>query len=421
MNSSSFFTPKYSTAALFAALISLSTQTTTAAESLVVSLQSIPDRIRKQNPDLTAARYRIAEAQGRLNQSGLRSNPELQMEFGHNPDFNEREFTVGISQKFPVTNRLALEKAVSLSSLKSAQAEVREVERRIIAESQIILIKSLAIRRQKQLLLKQENLAKQLADYIGEAAKKGEGSILDAGQARLEAAQFSNQLRQLRAESAILTGSLKPLLGMSVHERLIVTGSLPEITTPSRELDTSRRPDLQAAKLNIQEAAEAAALERARRREDIELSLSGGLERSEDAPEGYDTEAIFTLGITIPLPFWNKNEGAIQEADARKIRREKETIALDKNIRHEISTAHAEMTEWSKLTHEISATLLPLAEKQAELAAQAYREGQGDLQATLRTREQLLKLSSSRLNALRDFYLAKIRYEAALGYKQSSK
>ncbi len=72
------------------------------------------------------------------------------------------------------------------------------------------------------------------------------------------------------------------------------------------------------------------------------------------------------------------------------------------------------MTEWAKLSREISDTLLPLAHNQSELAVKAYREGQGDLQATLRTREQLLKLSSARLNALRDFHLAKSRYEAAL-------
>lgn len=418
MKSYSIFTPKQKgatlCATLCATLISLSAQTTSAAEALVVSLKSIPDRVKKQNPDLAAARYRIAEAQGRLNQSGRRSNPELEIEFGHNAEFREGELMVGISQKFPVTNRLALEKAVSVSSLKGAQAEIRDVERRLIAESKQILIRTLAIRRQKELLQKQASVAKQLADYIGKAAEKGEGSVLDAGQAKLEAAQFANQMRQLDAEAASITGTLKPLLGMSVSEPLVITGSLPEIPAPSRSLNTSKRPDLQAANLAIQEAAESAALERTKCREDIELSFAGGVERSEDAPEGFETEAIFSFGVTIPLPFWNKNEGAIQEADARKIRREKEAAALVSDIRHEAATAHAEMVEWAKLSREISGTLLPLAQKQAEFADQAYREGQGDLQATLRTREQLLKLASSRLNALRDFHLAKTRYEAAL-------
>jgi len=421
MKSYSFFTSKPTsklTLPAFAiALICVSIHTAVAAESLVVSLHSIPDRIRKQNPDLAAARYLIAEAQGRLTQSGRRDNPELNIGVNHNGAFRERGVYIGLTQKFPVTNRLVLEKAVSATALQGAQAEIRN------AESQQILIKSLAIRRQKQLLKKQGDIATQLADYIGAAAEKGEGSILDAGQARLEAAQFSNQLqlRQLEAEAATLLGTLKPLLGMSVNEQLIISGSLPEIPTPSRSLNPARRPDLQAAKLGIQQASEAAVLERARRYDDIEVYFTGGYDRAEDVPEGYNEEAVFSFGVSIPLPLWNKNEGAIQEAEARKVRREKEVMALDKNIRHEAATAHAEMAGWAKLAHEISTTLLPLAEKQAELATQAYREGQGDLQATLRTREQLLKLASSRLNALRDFHLAKARYETALGFNQSSK
>jgi cobalt-zinc-cadmium efflux system outer membrane protein len=413
--------PPFLTYPLILIALSLLTTSAIAAEALVVSLKSIPDRISKQNPDLAAARLLIAEAQGRFVQSGRRSNPDLNIGVNHNGNFRERGISIGLSQKFPITNRLTLERAVTATALKGAKAEIRNVERQLIAEAQQILIKSLAIQRQKQLLKKQSAIAKQLADYISDAAQKGEGSVLDAGQARLEAAQFTNQLRQLDAESATLNGALKPLLGMSVNERLVISGSLPDLPPPSLQLDTNRRPDLQAAQFNIQQAAEAAALERARRYDDIELSFSGGYERSEDAPEGFNEEAVFSLGVTIPLPLWNKNEGAIQEADARKLRREKEVIALDKNIRHEAATAHAEMTEWAKLTREISTTLLPLAEKQADLATQAYREGLGDLQATLRTREQLLKLASSRLNALRDFHLAKVRYEAALGLHQSSK
>ncbi|NWK57122.1 TolC family protein [Verrucomicrobiaceae bacterium N1E253] len=397
------------------ALLTLTSSTSLASEALIISLHSIPDRIRKQNPELNAARYRIAEARGRLHQSGRKSNPELDIDFGHNADFRERSLTVGISQKFPLTNRLALEKSVSTTALEGAQAEVRDVERRLIAESKQILIKTLAIRRQKALLQQQAKVAEQLASFIGEAAKKGEGSSLDAGQAKLEAAQFINRIRQLDAEAASLAGTLKPLLGMPSTAPLVVSGSLPEIPLPKRSSDTTRRPDLQAARLAVREASESAALERSKCQEDIELSFSGGLERSEDAPEGYDTEAIFSFGVSIPLPFWNKNEGAIQEAEARAMRKSHEAKALDSSIRHEAATAYAEMREWAKLASEITTTLLPLAEQQAKLADQAYREGQGDLQASLRTREQLLELASSRLDALRDFHLAKTRYESALG------
>lgn len=45
----------------------------------------------------------------------------------------------------------------------------------------------------------------------------------------------------------------------------------------------------------------------------------------------------------------------------------------------------------------------------------AYRKGLGDLQATLRAREQQLDLSNTRIETLKQFHLARVRYEAAAG------
>ena len=112
MKSYCIFTPQQAGAILIATMITLSVEATLATEALVVSLKSIPDRVSKQNPSLAAARYRIAEAQGRHHQSGRRNNPELELDFAHNGYFNEGEINIGITQRFPVTNRLALEKAV---------------------------------------------------------------------------------------------------------------------------------------------------------------------------------------------------------------------------------------------------------------------------------------------------------------------
>ena len=382
------------------------------AESLIVSLNTIQDRVRKQNPDLAAARYRIAEAKGRFVQSGRRSNPELGIDTSRNARSREYGMSVSIAQKFPVTNRLALEKAVSYTSLKAAEAEVRDVERRLVAESKQLLVKVLAIRKQKELLRKQEKVAKELADFIHKAAEKGEGSALDAGQAKLEAAQFVNSIRQLNAQAASLNGQLKPLLGMSTRESLVISGSLPTLKLPARSVNPGRRPDLHAAQLHALAASEAAILERAKRLDDIEVSVSAGLDREEDAPNGLENEVIVGIGVRIPLPLWNKNEGAIQEADARKARKRKEVQALAHNIRHQASGAYKEMMEWVKLVHEIDNNLLPLAQQQNKLAEQAYREGQSDLQDLLRVRDQQLKLQASLNQANENYQLARIRYFA---------
>ncbi len=374
----------------------------------ILTYASLPGRIRAANPDLAAARLRIREAIGRMKQSGRLENPQLETEFEHDRRFREGRLEIGISQRFPVTDRLRLEKQVTLAAVETAEAEVLDVERRLVASARGAFVRVLAIRQRRELLKEQETLAEQLAGFIAAAAEKGEGSPLDAGQARLEAARLATESRRLDAEEAAAAGELKPLLGLPPSAGLHLSGKLGDAILPAGG-KAIRRPDLDAARLDAQAAAGDIAVERARSREDMEAGFFLAAERSED------TAAIAGIRLKIPLPFWNRNEGAIEEAAARRERKEKEASALAANIRHEAAAAFAEMRQWAAMIAELSDKLLPLAKDQAARTEAAWREGQGELQTVLRAREQSLELAASRLDALREFHLARVRYEAAIG------
>lgn len=397
------------------AVLALAAAPLYAEPAVVVTLGGVGDRIRSQNPDLAAARLRIQEALGRMNQSGRLENPSLESAVEHNPRFNEGRIEVGISQKFPVTNRLRLEKEVSLTELKSAEAEVRDVERQLTGEARGIVVKLMAARERRALLRKQTEIADDFSDFLSEIAAKGEGSALDAGQAKLEAASLAMESRQLDATEASLAGELKPLLGMRPGESVAVSGSLPEPELPSAAVDPSRRPDYQAASLDAQAATQGVALEESRRYEDWEGGVFTGVERSEDAPDGFENEAIVGVQMKIPLPLWNKNEGAIQEAEARRTRKEMETAALARGIRLEADGALGEMRRWQDMIREINDVLLPLADEQTGFAETTFRDGQGEIQSVLRSREKRLQLALARLDAVREFHLARVRYETATG------
>jgi outer membrane protein, heavy metal efflux system len=386
-----------------------------AAPSLVISLPGVADRVRAQNPDLAAARLRINEALGRLRQSGRRANPELETAVEHTPRFREGRIEVGFSQRFPVTNRLQLEKEVSLTRVKAAEAEVRDVERILVSQARQAVVEILSIQQRRTLLREQADLSNELGEILNEAAKRGEASPLDAGQARLEAAAFAVQARQLEAAETRAAGTLKPLLGMLPENSLTVQGRLADPVLPQAEVDPSLRPDFQATRLDAEAAGQDLAIEQARRYDDIEAGLFAAAERSEDAPKGHDTDAIIGLRLKIPLPIWNKNEGAIEAAQATGQRRRLETLALARSIQNEVEAARSEMADWAKLLDELDATLIPLASQQADAAAEALSTGQGDLQSVFRSREKRLQLSTARIDALREFHLAQVRFEAALG------
>lgn len=386
-----------------------------AESSVIVTLSSVGDRIRSQNPDLAAARLRIREAVGRANQSGRLPNPEIETSFEHNTAFREGRFEVGFSQRFPVTGRLRQEKEISALEIQAAEAEVRETERRIAAAAREGVVKILAVRERRNLLKQQVELANRFSTFLTETAAKGEGSVIDAGQAKLEANGLALDLRKIDAEETALLGELKPLLGMKPGDSLVVSGNLPAAGLPAASSDPSRRPDYQIARLEEKAAEQGIALEQSKRREDIEGGFFAAAERTEDAPNGYENEGIVGVRFKFPLPFWNKNEGAIQEAEAKTLRKRQETTALAANIRLEAEAARAEMAQWADMIREIENELLPLAEEQAALAETSFRNGQGEIQSVLRSREKCLELAASRIDALREFHLARIRHEAALG------
>jgi|TARA_A200000159_G_scaffold156225_2_gene170908 cobalt-zinc-cadmium efflux system outer membrane protein len=381
----------------------------------IVTLDNVSHFVRKQNPDLAAARMLIKEASGRLAQSGRLSNPELQSSIEHNSRLREGRIEIGISQKFPITNRLQLEKDVSLSELEAAKAEVRETERKLIGRSRELVVNLQASRERRKLLSELIGVSTEFAEFLNKAAEKGEGSTLDAGQAKLETAILSVEIPQLQAREAALMGELKPLLGMRISDPMYVGGDLGDPTLPTKDLKPAMRPDLKAATLTSQAASQQVELEKARRYADVEGGLFFAGERAEDAPGGYEDEAIIGFQFKIALPLWDKNEGAIQEAKARKKRKDLEVDALRRNINLAAQSTRDEMTKWKRLIEEIDETLLPLAEQQTKFAEEAYRNGQGEIQSVLRTREKRLQLAASKLDALKEFHLARVRHKTALG------
>ncbi len=391
----------------------IATYSLTAATSEILSFESISSRVRNQNPELAAARFRIDEAVGLAKQSGRLSNPTLDTGISHNTRSAEGNVEIGLTQKFPLTDRLKIEKEISATEIQAAEAEVKNAERLLIAEARMEFVKILAIRDRKTLLKQQQELATQLTDFISEKTKQGESSPLDVAQAKISALKLISQERQLSTEETAALGKLRPLLGIAPQTAVTLSGNPSGISIPKNT--AIQRPDLTAAKLQLRAAETGIALEQANRREDVALSVFAAGERSEDAPNGLDNDSIIGFKVSIPLPFWNNKQGNIDAANARRNRKNQEVKALANHIDHETQTALTEMRQWSALISELNDKLLPLAKEQTDLLEKAYREGQTELKTVLTSREQTLELLATKIDATREFHLANIRHQASRG------
>lgn len=384
-------------------------------QSSKLHINDINERVAKNNPQLRAARFRIDEAQGQVTQSGLLANPELGLELNKNVQSSEGGISLSFAQRFPITNRLSLEKRISQQQLDIAKGEVKTAQRTLITDAQDIAVEILHNRQRAAYLEKQSEILSKFAKLIEDSANEGVLSPLDANQAKVEAVTLSSELAKFRTQDKVLLSKLKAYIGLDPTRKLELVGQLPATKLPKEALVLGNRSEYRTILLQIQESENRVALAKANKYQDIEGSIFTSVDREEDAPEGIETEGTIGVGVSIPLQLYNKNEGNIKSARAyaSRISREKEALAL--LITQEVVTEREEMKGWLSQAEQLSNNLLPLANDNAEQLEKAYRDGQAPFTSVLKARNQQLALQSQNIDNLESFYKARVRYYSAIG------
>jgi cobalt-zinc-cadmium efflux system outer membrane protein len=389
------------------------------AGGVALSIDATADYALKHNPALTAARFRIDEARGRLQQSGRLGTPDLEVEFTRMTSGPEGALGMSLTQRFPVTARLRYERDVSRAELAAAEAEVRDGERKLVGEARALAVKIVASRGQRELRARQQENSRELSGFLLKRVETGEASGVDAAQVELETQQLELEALQLTATEVALAGELRVLLGVAGDVN--ITGSLPAPTAAPGGAETAERPDVQAAEYRVTAAQAAAQQQRASRWEDVSVGAIYGAERTLDVPEPVETQYLLGVKLSIPLPLWNNNAGRIREAEAAAARAAQEVQAVRFTANTQVAAARGEMTALAKLVTALDAQLLPKAAEIEERIRQQYATGQSPLTDVLRARSRRLDLQRQRLDALRDYHLARVRHEAAVGKPGSAK
>lgn len=364
----------------------------------------------RQNPDLAAARFRIEEARGRLRAAGVRPNPEIHVEAEHNARFREGSLMVGWVQKFPASAKLRLEKEVSQAMLDAAAAEVQVAERTLQIKVRRLAVQLLALDAEEALRKRQTANAEELATAAAKRAERGEGSGLEAAQFELEARQLNLDALHAEALRSEAVGELRTLLALALGESISIRGSLASPRVSETAPAAESRPEYAVATQQETAAQRAVELEKTRRKGEISGGIFAGVERTEDAPEGFENEGLIGIRLTIPLSFWNKNEGKIQEAEAAASRAVAERKAVTQRINSENDSAKDRLHRLAKVVTEIESKLLPIATELETKLHEAYEKSRlPSITDVLRAREKRLQLERSRLEALRDFHLLRVQ------------
>lgn len=384
------------------------------AAEVSVTAESAARLAKAQNPDLRAARHLIAEAEGRARMTGRLSNPEIDTEVAGGQDFEGR-VAFGITQRFPLTNRLRLERQLSALEIEGAKLEVRERERQIGVAARTAYFDLVAARESSALARRQTTVAKEFAKTLSDGAVEGFSSSLDSEQASLDAETLGTAEQPFRAEEVRASVRLAELFGMPPETKFVAkeTLALPAGIPAKRPMGS--RPDLQLAELAVQAGVVDVSLARAMRWDDIGVGLFVEGDRLRDEPEGIEPEAMLGMRMTIPLPIWQNGSGRVAEKKAAQERQNARLEALRLTVRADIAASHQIMTIRHEAAARFQAKLLGTAQQQVSNAEAAYTRGEVDIQTVFRARDRLVQVETASLEARKNYFLAHSEWLAALG------
>ena len=393
-----------------------------ADEGANLSLGQLIEIAQRDNKDLQAARYAVEVGRARLEQAGLLPNPRLDLSGRSDSAFkNQGEYatSVGISQQFPIAGRIVRQKDVARVDVALAQAEVAEAGRKLAGEVASDVYRLLVIDRQIQSRDHLIGIEDKLAGATRDRLKAAEVSELDVNTVQLDLQRLSQDRDLLQSQRQSLLVSLNTLIGRPAAAPLSVSEPLPEADVlPDREQLLSRaleaRPDLHSALLSADRAAAERALARAQRWEDWSLGL--GLDQDKIVVDGappQDRDRALGLSLSIPLPLLNRNQGAIAEAQANAEQARVRIDALRLSIAGEIASAYVEATNLRQLVNQYRQDLLPVSERNVQLAQKGYGQGLISIVEAVQAQRQHADLNTAYLNTVDQFLQALVRLRTA--------
>ncbi len=369
-----------------------------------------------RNPDLAAARLTLVEAEGRVDQAGLLSNPSLETEIKPGLQAGQGNLKVGLEQRFPVTSRLRLEKGVSQRLLTAARAEVQDASRKLAEEVRSTVIRIAALQARMDLQESQIATNQVWAGQLSRQAAAGERPAYEADQLRMELAGLKLSRRKLGTERDDGLNHLRQLLALPPGSSLTVTEILKPAAAPGEaEVIVAQRGDFLAAQARLAAANTATDLARSRKWEDITVGVFGEWQRMEDIPAGLQDDQFIGVRVSVPLPFWNRQAGRIREAQAAAQREATTAESLANQIRIEADSARREMAASAETDAEITRELLPAAQAFEEQLRIQVSQGQDLWMQQTRAREKRFELEAAAIEARRDYHLARTRWLSATG------
>lgn len=378
-----------------------------------VNALSLGEAIRRAlatNPDLSAVRREWEATAGVLTQAGLRPNPEASV---GQEDFRNGRRTSSLQITVPIERGGKREARIAVASRIRDQAELGIEQYRADVRAAVIGSYLDVLLAMERLKLARESLALSTSSADAAAKRVQAGKVAPVEESRARVAQAAAQAELARAEGDVRTTRtrLSSLWGDTASTYGDVTGNLP---LPSEGLPDEfvfqrlqSSPLLRRARLEVERWRSTVALEQARGV--VDIAVSAGAKKSQESGA---TQAV--IGLVVPIPIFNRNQGAIAEAISREYKAQDELAAAELRLTTQVSQAREQLRAARSEALTLQRDAVPGARVAYQAASQGFTLGKFSYLEALDAQRTLIGTQAQYLRALSDTYQAATELERLL-------
>jgi len=387
------------------------------ADTLELTLENVGVMAVARDPALRAIRREITVASGDLRQARVEGlNPTLDAtvfqvgRVGAEP----REYSVALSGRIPWAGQRELRIDVATANLGRVDALVSEAVRDATLRARLALLAAVAAERRLGLAREIADASARLQEASQVRLEAGEISELEANltaiehgriRARVIAAERSALETQAALRIAVAAPPSQPLRLVTPALAASALAMLPADSLLMLAL--ARRPDVAAARRAVEQAQSQRRL--AGREALPELELRGVAAR-----DAGDESARLGVGVALPLPLIDRNQGRRAAADARLDQASDQLARLELVVRNEVAASHQAWRSAIAEADSLQALVLAPARENRPLLETAWREGKLSLPSLLLLRNQLLDAELDYWQAWEARGASLVRLEAAV-------
>ena len=311
------------------------------ADGPEISLDALVAEALEKNPEINFYRAEISAAKGEKTTASKWQNPELSTELGHKRasggglSAEGVAWSVSVMQPFEYPGRIALRKAIANRQMELAEIGYAQFRAALAARVRSLGYTLLVAQEKAAAAQKVADRAQELVDVLVQRDPAGVTPLLETRIIEASVIVAKRRAAEAAKEANVALYELNQLRGGPLSAPLRIANAnlkFEPIASPEELLATARTNNFEVRTRQVELAQQGLRVDLSKNERKPAIT-AGPFYSQERANEN---ERIIGVGVSMPLPLWNRNQGDLETAKARQQQAETSLLVTQRQVEREL-------------------------------------------------------------------------------------